>query len=242
MANTAYLKTLRTGGTSAALDGVDINLLNDGDPAFVVVEVSAGVFVMEFYNYDASSTAAENTTTHPFSVRPDNYATAGVWIETQASTLVPSDGQIIFPATQNASSGANTLDDYEEGTWTPGISFSDGVVGITYSAQDGRYEKIGRTVVATGRLALASKGSSVGNAAVTGLPFVCVNSDGGISPVGLRMTAVAFANVYLGQVQKNTTTILLRECTEAGAETNLTNADFSDTSIVVVTATYEATS
>ena len=30
-------------------------------------------------------------------------------------------GQILFPATQNASSGANTLDDYEEGTWTPVI-------------------------------------------------------------------------------------------------------------------------
>ena len=34
---------------------------------------------------------------------------------------------IIFPATQNASSDVNTLDDYEEGTWTPAFhSFSDG--------------------------------------------------------------------------------------------------------------------
>ena len=32
----------------------------------------------------------------------------------------PSSGTgIAFPATQNASSDANTLDDYEEGTWTP---------------------------------------------------------------------------------------------------------------------------
>lgn len=35
-----------------------------------------------------------------------------------------STGQIVFPATQNASSNANTLDDYEEGTWTPTVGSS----------------------------------------------------------------------------------------------------------------------
>jgi hypothetical protein len=58
---------------------------------------------------------------------------------------IPSDaGGITFPATQSASSDANTLDDYEEGTWTPAQGSGLTVVG-TYSSS-GRYTKIGRSV------------------------------------------------------------------------------------------------
>jgi hypothetical protein len=55
-------------------------------------------------------------------------------------------GQIQFPATQVASSNANTLDDYEEGTWTPAIVTTNGNQSITYANQTGRYIKIGRLV------------------------------------------------------------------------------------------------
>jgi len=55
-----------------------------------------------------------------------------------------------FPATQVASSDANTLDDYEEGTWTPTISFTTpGDLSVSYSAQTGLYTKIGRMVFIT---------------------------------------------------------------------------------------------
>jgi hypothetical protein len=53
-----------------------------------------------------------------------------------------SDGfGITFPATQSASSDANTLDDYEEGTWTPTLPN-----GGTLSNVASFYTKIGRTV------------------------------------------------------------------------------------------------
>ena len=53
-------------------------------------------------------------------------------------------------ATQNASSNANTLDDYEEGTWTPILT----VEGATDSQAantvvDARYTKVGRMVTVT---------------------------------------------------------------------------------------------
>lgn len=51
-------------------------------------------------------------------------------------------GQISFPATQNPSAGANVLDDYEEGTWTPAISSGTGT--ITTASATGSYTKIGR--------------------------------------------------------------------------------------------------
>ena len=58
--------------------------------------------------------------------------------------LLTTNGQIAFPATQNASSDPNTLDDYEEGSWTPGITFGGAAVGVTYASQTGQYTKVGR--------------------------------------------------------------------------------------------------
>ena len=66
---------------------------------------------------------------------------------------------------------ANTLDDYEEGDWTPGISFGGSTTGITYSSQSGKYTKIGRAVHIIWRFYLSSKGSASGHARITGLPF-----------------------------------------------------------------------
>jgi len=82
-------------------------------------------------------------------------------------------GQVKFPATQNASGDANTLDDYDEGDWTPGIAFGGGTTGIAYNAGQttGKYTKIGRMVFCTFNITLTNKGSSSGNATITGLPF-----------------------------------------------------------------------
>jgi hypothetical protein len=53
---------------------------------------------------------------------------------------------ITFPATQSASSDANTLDDYEEGTWTPTLIDNGFNNGATLSSATGTYTKIGRCV------------------------------------------------------------------------------------------------
>ena len=87
------------------------------------------------------------------------------------ATPSTSGSGITFPATQSASSDANTLDDYEEGTWTPAITFGGGSTGITYSTQLGFYTKIGNTVTVQFRVNLSSKGSSTGSVVLGGLPF-----------------------------------------------------------------------
>jgi hypothetical protein len=75
---------------------------------------------------------------------------------------VPSSGQgITFPAAQDASSNANTLDDYEEGTWTPA---SGGGTGTT-----AYYTKIGRMVYVYGDVTFT--GVSSPTQSITGLPF-----------------------------------------------------------------------
>lgn len=59
---------------------------------------------------------------------------------------LPTSGQIIFPATQNPSTNANTLDDYEEGTWTARISQSQTNYFTTSGTTSARYQKVGNVV------------------------------------------------------------------------------------------------
>jgi len=83
--------------------------------------------------------------------------------------LQTSDG-LTFPATQVASADPNTLDDYEEGTWTPVVSFGGASVGIT-GTFSGTYTKVGNVVTVGYRLTFTSKGTSTGTISISGLPF-----------------------------------------------------------------------
>jgi hypothetical protein len=79
---------------------------------------------------------------------------------------------------------ANTLDDYEEGTWTP--TFSNGVGDLSATSLNfnasGRYTKIGRVVYITGVTSTSGTvtGTSSSPVNITGLPFTA----GGISAFG----------------------------------------------------------
>jgi hypothetical protein len=68
----------------------------------------------------------------------------GTTSATSGGGVIQVSNGITFPATQSASSNANTLDDYEEGTWTPSQGAGLTVVG-TFSSS-GTYTKIGRVV------------------------------------------------------------------------------------------------
>lgn len=99
---------------------------------------------------------------------------------TQAGLLNLTVGQIKFPASQNASSDANTLDDYEEGTWTPTFTFvTPGDLSVVYAAdRNGTYVKIGRLVVIFFGFTLSTFtfSTSSGAAEITGLPFTADNT------------------------------------------------------------------
>ena len=157
---------------------------------------------------------------------------------TTAGVIEISQGQLQFPATQIASANANTLDDYEEGTWTMGIAFGGAAVGVTASSNTGTYTKIGRQVTVNGYLALTSKGSSTGDATITGLPFTIANTTGNNSAASLRLDSITFTNQFQGFGGDNSTTINLGEITVLGVVSSLTDADFANNSTVIVSLTY----
>jgi hypothetical protein len=156
-----------------------------------------------------------------------------------ASTgVIEISSGIKFPATQVAQADANTLDDYEEGTWTMGVAFGGASVGVTYSDNTGTYTKIGRQVTVNGRVTLTSKGSSSGAATITGLPFTIANNNANYSAVSLFLNNVTFANQFMGLGLINSTTIPIEEITEAGALSAITDADFSNNSQIILSLTY----
>ena len=78
-------------------------------------------------------------------------------------------GQIVFPATQSASSDANTLDDYEEGTWTP-VDGSGAGLTLTVNGS-ARYVKIGRFVFFAVNEIVYPSTANTSSARINGLPF-----------------------------------------------------------------------
>jgi hypothetical protein len=88
------------------------------------------------------------------------------------ATPSTSGAGITFPATQSASSNANTLDDYEEGTWTPAVL--NGGVGITVNSAT--YTKIGRLVYLQFYVTIAANSSALAFK-ITGLPFTLAGTN-----------------------------------------------------------------
>jgi hypothetical protein len=84
---------------------------------------------------------------------------------------------IAFPAIQNASSNANTLDDYEEGTFTPTISGTTSAGTASYVAQIGTYTKVGRLVFFEIYVNWSS-GTGTGFLKIDNLPFTSGNTSG----------------------------------------------------------------
>ena len=80
-----------------------------------------------------------NSTTGSGSVVLASLPTFSTTMGVGGATAANTGSGITFPAAQSASSDANTLDDYEEGTWSPSLSGS-------ISLGTGRYIKVGQLV------------------------------------------------------------------------------------------------
>jgi len=82
------------------------------------------------------------------------------------ATPSASGAGITFPASQSASTDAQTLDDYEEGSWTPTSTGG----GWTFTIDDAQYVKIGKQVSVWA--SITNTGSGNGNQiTIGGLPF-----------------------------------------------------------------------
>ena len=136
---------------------------------------------------------------------------------------------------------ANTLNDYEEGAWTPSLSFDAGTTGITYSVQIGSYQKIGKHVTINGRIVLTSKGTSAGAGYIRGLPFpVSSTQQGTGGPATLYIENIAYTGTPQAYLNNPYPYFVMRYVTETGSGGYIMNTNFTNTAKIIISASYEA--
>jgi hypothetical protein len=175
---------------------------------------------------NGSGTITGATTLATALVNPVVTTTMGVGNATPAAT----GAGITFPAAVSASSDANTLDDYEEGTWAPSDQSGAGLTLVTNAAT---YTKIGRLVTCNMAITYPVT-ASVLTAIIGGLPFTSGNY--GSATIQGYITAttavITMRGIYAGASR---TTFLFDKNNAVAVATNV---DLSN-SIIYATIIYQ---
>jgi hypothetical protein len=142
------------------------------------------------------------------------------------ATPAASGAGITFPATQSASSDANTLDDYEEGGWTPTVFL--GATQQTVLTATANYTKIGNVVFIAGRAESVTK-SGTGNLEIRNLPFSITNA-GNLNKycqVTMRWAGINSSGVIIPIFSPGSTVISLQDFASTGYAGAINNAQIS---------------
>jgi hypothetical protein len=110
---------------------------------------------------------------------------------TGGSNFQVSQG-VTFPATQSASTDANTLDDYEEGTWTAADSSG---AGLAFTNTTQRYTKVGRLVTLQIDGLAYPTTSNTNSSLIGGLPFVIAGAAGSGGVTSNATSNIQLANI-----------------------------------------------
>jgi hypothetical protein len=142
------------------------------------------------------------------------------------ATPSTSGAGITFPATQSASSNANTLDDYEEGNFTPGFTFASG--SVTYSEQSGFYVKIGRFVQCNIALYISGLSSPSGSVIITGMPFTAGTGERFVCGWNIGLARDFASTLTLtGYIGNNSTNLQISKNLANASFTQLQGSDFT---------------
>jgi len=176
--------------------------------------------------------ASPNSNTNRTLTLPDSTGTVVV------SGTTPSLNGIAFPATQSASADANTLDDYEEGTFSPSFSGSGGSAGsAAIAAASGRYTKIGRIVTVSIKFYITNKGSWTGDFRITNLPFTSVSAETTALSIAYAACTNVDASMITARVFENNTYVVIQTGTNLTSALQLTAVNINE--FWILSGTYE---
>ena len=212
-------------------NGISARFTQGSNPAIIYnaaawVYFSAGTDLANAIGINPSATTIALTADSVDRLTVD---TAGASVTGLLDISAASSGQIKFPATQNASANANTLDDYEEGTWTPTVGGT-----ATYSTQAGTYTKIGRLINIRFQLIISSLGTG-STQFMTGLPY---NATTGGQGVVSYATGVASNFYSIVSHIDNSTQIAFNTTSSLGSGINYQATVFATSTYVLGNALY----
>jgi len=162
------------------------------------------------------------------------------------SLLISSVAGVNFPATQVSSADANTLDDYEEGTFTPTLTGgTSSPTGVSYVQQLGKYTKVGNLVTVFVYLAWSTYTGGSGSIQISGFPFSTVSTvNGGYNNGNTQMSNIGFNSGYTWasvRTQPSQTLVDLQQQGSSNSWTTISFANMSSsasTKEILATVTY----
>ena len=165
--------------------------------------------------------------------------TGGLARATSPTFVTPTLG---VAAATSINFGDEALSNYDEGTFTGGVSFGGGTTGITYNSQSGRYIRVGKLCYFGLAIVMTAKGSSTGAALITGLPFTTVNGSSPSYQVMTKNINLDTAGGFYSTSARPSgaaTTLALREIGDNNTYTALTDADFGNDTELYVGGVFE---
>ena len=162
--NVAIGHTTTTGSKFAICDGANSQIQ-------FFPEISTDTNLTQ--HYDPTASAYINAETRAATYAFKTGTTERMRIDSSGHAIIPAG--VTLGTAAGVYSAANTLDDYEEGTWTPTIG-SSSTTTVGYSSRTARYTKVGQLVTWNCSIQWSSKSGGSGSLTVS-LPFA-VNATG----------------------------------------------------------------
>ncbi len=163
-----------------------------------------------------------------------------------AGIVALTSGALKWPSTAIPSGDANTLDDYEEGAWTPVLwdNSLDSGEGQSYSIAVGRYVRIGNRVYVSYIITMSGLGTLTVSqgARIGGLPFTAVNTanvvHSFVAGACADLNSTAGYNVC-GTLDPNTANIILRIWDYTGGNTSMLISELTAAGRIQMAGFYE---
>ena len=133
-----------------------------------------GTTSLSFQTSTLQSGISSASTSTAITLYANQHVVIGTGADVTGGAKFQTPDGITFPVTQVSSTNANTLDDYEEGTFTPTIIGATTAGAGTYSNQIGHYTKIGNKVHVQIYLNWSAH-TGTGNMQIGILPFATKN-------------------------------------------------------------------
>ena len=171
-----------------------------------------------------------------FAIQGPDSNTARVMVHSNGVTSF-NNGIALGVGTANTAS--NVLDDYEEGTFTPGIKISNSTTGISLGTAAGHYTKIGNRAIVNMEIALSSKGSNTGNVSLINLPFTTSNDNYQTAYVYNDRVSSPNGDVQAYVLTNGTSINFYQTRTDGTNNGNLTGNEMNNTSYLIIFMTYK---
>ena len=221
-------------------DGDLIEFRQDGAPVGSVGVASSRVYI----GTDDTGLRFTNDEITPFnpSVSADRNGTVDLGGESTRFKDLYLSGGVVFGATGGAVS-SKTLDDYEEGTWTPTLegAVSAGSYSVAIEDSSCKYTKVGRQVTVTGRFTFTVSSAGSSYAKIGGLPFATSATNamaGAVRTKGIGLAAGTVSLCTLNPTSGSVSYFAIGQSIDNANSVLLDIAGISSTDQITVTLTY----